>query len=246
MKPRFPGRDARQERKEEVNLESWSPKTELGKKVKAGEVIDLSQILRHAHKIFEPEITDKLLPELESDLINIGQSKGKFGGGRRRALRQTQKKTKDGSKLHFTATAVVGNKNGYVGLGTGTSRETVPAREKAMRNAKINVLEIMRGCGSWECTCGKPHSIPFAVKGRKGSVRVKLMPAPKGTGLACEKELRKVLMLAGIKDVWSEVRGQCRQKLNLMAAVEKALLQLSRRKLRGNDESKVTKGRLTS
>ncbi len=243
MRPEFPRRN-RDAAREEFNVEAWTPKTELGRKVKAGDISDIGQILRHGKKIMEPEITEKLLPGLESDLINIGQSKGKFGGGKRRALKQTQKKTEDGSKIHFSALAVVGNKNGYVGMGLGSSQETIPARDKALRKAKMNVIEIARGCGSWQCTCGKPHSIPFAVTGRKGSVRVRLMPAPRGTGLACEKELRKVLALAGIKDIWSKIMGQCRQKGNLMAATEGALRMLSSRKLRSIDGSKVVHGRI--
>ena len=57
----------------------------------------------------------------------------------------------------------MGNKNGVIGVGYGKSKETVPAREKAFRNAKLNIFKIRRGCGSWECMCGEPHSIPFMI-----------------------------------------------------------------------------------
>ena len=62
----------------------------------------------------------------------------------------------------------------------------------------------------------EPNTIPFMVRSRCGSVRLKLMPAPKGKGLCVEKECAKVLALAGIKDVWSKTKGQTGTKLNLI------------------------------
>ncbi|MBW3013137.1 30S ribosomal protein S5 [Candidatus Woesearchaeota archaeon] len=206
--------------------ETWKPKTVLGKKVKAGEVTDIKQILDRGEPIVEPEIVEVLLPNLQSDLLLIGQSKGKFGGGRRRAFRQTQKKTKEGNVISFATLAVVGNNDGYVGLGLGKSKETIPAREKAFRQSKLNMIKIARGCGSWQCACKTPHSIPFAVHGKCGSTEITLLPAPKGTGLCVEKECQKVLRLAGVKDVWSRTKGQTRIKLNLIHALFEALKQL--------------------
>ena len=212
--------------------EEWTPKTELGKKVKAGEIKSIDEIIDSGIQIREAEIVDALLPDLETDLVSVGQSKGKFGGGKRRAFRQTQKKTAEGNKIKFTAIAIVGNKNGYIGLGIGTSDETVPAKNKAARNAKLNIIRIKRGCGSWECACGEPHSIPFKADGKCGSVEVKLLPAPKGLRLACSNELKKILRLAGIKDVWSKARGQTSTRMNLVFACFDALKQLSITKTR--------------
>ena len=212
--------------KPEEQVSGWQPKTELGKKVRAGTITDIRKILRSGQKIMEAPIIDTLLPNLESDLLLIGQSKGKFGGGQRRVFRQTQKKTKEGNNPSFATYAVVGNKNGIIGLGYGKSKETVPAREKALRNAKLNIFEIIRGGGSWESTSDEPHSIPFAVSGKCGSVEITLLPAPKGKGLVCEKEVAKILALAGIKDVWSRTKGKTTSKINLVKATEKALRQL--------------------
>lgn len=212
------------------DVEKWIPKTEIGKKAKAKE-ITIDEIVDSGRKILEPEIVDVLLPNIESDLLMIGQSKGKFGGGSRRVFRQTQKKTREGNKPKFATYAVVGNMDGYVGLGFGKAKETVPAREKALRNAKLNILKISRGCGSWQCGCKMPHSVPFAVTGKCSSVTVELKPAPKGTGLKAEKEVAKVLRLAGIKDVWTKVRGQSRNKINVIVALEKALLKLNTTKV---------------
>lgn len=201
----------------------WIPKTELGKKVASGEIKDIDFILDNGYLIMEKEIVETLIPDLEKDLLLVGQAKGKFGGGKRRVFRQTQKKTREGNKPRFATLAVVGNKNGVIGLGYGKSKETVPAREKAIRNAKLNVFKIRRGCGSWECGCGEPHSLAFAIEGKCGSARVKLIPAPKGTGLKVDKEIAKILALAGVQDVWSLTIGQSRTKINLIKAAELAL-----------------------
>lgn len=217
-------RPSNQKTTEEI-IADWAPLTDLGTQVKNKEIVDIDEILNHGGVILEPEITDSLL-HIESELLLIGQSKGKFGGGQRRIFKQTQKKTKEGNKPKFCTFSVVGDNNGHVGLGYGKSKETVPAREKAIRTAKLNIFKIRRGCGSWQCNCGIPHSIPFTVEGKCGSVIVKLMPAPKGKGLCVEKECAKVLGLAGIKDVWSKTQGQTKNKINMLLALEHALKNL--------------------
>ena len=205
---------------------TWKPKTSLGIKVKAGQVSGIDYVLDKSIKILEPEIVDALLPNLITDLLMVGQSKGKFGGGQKRIFKQTQKKTQEGNKPKFATFAVVGNEDGYVGVGYGKSKETVPAREKAIRHAKLNVIKIRRGCGNWRCGCGEAHTVPFKVGGKAGSVEIILMPAPKGTGLIVEKECQKILKLAGIKDVWSKTEGQTRSKLNVLYACFDALQKL--------------------
>ncbi|MAG78176.1 30S ribosomal protein S5 [archaeon] len=214
------------------DIEQWSPKTELGKKIKTGDITSIDQILDQGKIILEAQIVDALIQEIESDLIEIGQSKGKFGGGKSSIWRQTQKKTKEGNKPSFSTVAVVGNKNGYVGIGKGKAKETVPAREKATRQAKLNLIKVKRGCGSWECCCGEAHSIPFKVEGKCGSVRVVLMPAPKGTGLCAEKECQKILRMAGLKDVYAKSYGQTKTKLNFIKACFEALRKLGSMKVK--------------
>ncbi|MEK6875905.1 MAG: 30S ribosomal protein S5 [Nanoarchaeota archaeon] len=221
------------------NKESWKPKTSLGMKVKSGEIDSLEYVLDNRLRILEHEIVDVLMPNLVIDLLFVGQSKGKFGGGQKRVFRQTQKKTQEGNKPHFGTVAVLGNGDGYIGIGYGKSKETVPAREKATRNAKQNIVKILRGCGSWQCGCKKPHSIPFAVEGRKGSVRIRLMPAPRGTGLSIEGECAKMLKIAGIKDIRSHTFGQTRTKVNLIYACFEALKKLSEIKIRDEDDEKL-------
>ena len=223
----------------EFDKESWKPKTSLGMKVKNGEIDNIDYILDNRLKILEREIVDILMPNLNVDLLLVGQSKGKFGGGQRRVFRQTQKKTREGNKPKFGTFAIVGNGDGYVGIGYGKSKETVPAREKANRNAKQNIIKILRGCGSWQCGCKQPHSVPFAVEGKYGSVTIRLIPAPRGTGLCIERECGKVLKIAGIKDVWSKTFGQTRTKINLIYACFGALKKLMEVKLQKEDEKKL-------
>ena len=213
-----------------INTDDWKPKTELGNKVKSREIMDIDYILDNSLRILEPEIVDTLIT-LEQDLLLIGQSKGKFGGGSRRVFRQTQKKTMEGNKPKFATMAIVGDKNGHIGIGFGKAKETVPAREKSVKKAKLNIFKIRRGCGSWECGCKTPHSIPFAVEGKCGSVKIKLMPAPKGKGLCCEDEIAKILALAGIKDVWTKTQGQTKNKINFIYACEDALRKLIKTKV---------------
>ena len=212
--------------KTEFDKEGWKPMTSLGKRVKNGEIVNIEQILDKRDKILEHQIVDILLPNLSTDLLLIGQSKGKFGGGAKRVFKQTQKKTQEGNKPKFATSAIVGNEDGYIGIGYGKSKETVPAREKAIRNAKLNIIKIRRGCGSWQCGCKEPHTIPFAVEGKCGSVIIKLVPAPRGTGLCVEGECQKMLKLAGIKDVWSKTLGQTKTKTNLVNACFTALKRL--------------------
>jgi len=216
----------------QVDMGRFVPKTELGKKVKAGQITEISQIFEQGLKIREAEIVDKLMPNLKSEFILIGQAHGKFGGGKRRLIKQTQKKTAEGNSPAFTALAVIGNSDGYFGVGRGTAKESIPAKEKALREAKVNLIQIPRGCGSWKCGCGEPHSLPFKVEGKSGSVYVKLMPAPKGAGLVTEDEIKKILRLAGYKDIWSKSIGQTRKKINFVNAVVNALYSASRIKVK--------------
>jgi small subunit ribosomal protein S5 len=208
--------------KDKKPAEEWEPKTKLGQEVKSGKIKNIDEILKSGKKILEAEISDYLL-QLKSDLISIGQSKGKFGGGKRRAWRQTQRKTEEGNVPTFSAMAIVGDENGHIGYGYGNSMETLPARDKALRKAKLNIIKVQRGCASFDCDCKELHTVPFKVTGKSGSVRITLIPAPQGTGLVVASELKKVLKLAGIKDVYSKTSGKVRTTFNAIKACFDAL-----------------------
>ncbi len=210
-----------------VDFDAWQPKTEIGRKVKANEITDINQILDKGTRIRETEVIDKLVPAIAVEYVMIGQAHGKFGGGKRRLIKQTQKKTAEGNKPNFSAMCMAGNQAGAAGIGLARAKEAVSAKEKAIHAAKLNLIKVRMGCGSWKCGCGLPHSLPFAVTGKSGSVEVKLMPAPKGTGLAADDEIKKLLGVAGLKDVWSKTWGQTRHKINLINAAFEALQKLA-------------------
>ena len=212
----------RTDRETRERLEIWHPKTQLGKDVLHGKLKNIDEVLESGKKIMEDQMVDTLL-KLDVELVNIGQSKGKFGGGKRRAWRQTQKKTKEGNIPTFAVMAVVGDGKGHMGVGFGRAKETLPAKEKAIRKAKLNIQKIRRGCGSYDCSCEEPHSIPLSTGGKCSSVRVKLMPAAQGTGLVAGDELKKVLKLAGIRDIYSKTFGKTRTTLNTVKACLQAL-----------------------
>jgi small subunit ribosomal protein S5 len=201
----------------------WKPKTKLGKLVASGAITSIDEILGSGQKIIEPEIVDKLVPNLKNELILIGGRKGKGGGIKRIPVNITATMHRSGRKFTSNAFAVVGDEDGLIGLGKASALESRAAINKAIGKAKINVVRIKRGCGSWECGCGTNHSIPYKTEGKSGSVRVILMPAPKGLGLVADDESKKALRLAGIKDVWVKTYGNTRMRINLITALFKAL-----------------------
>ncbi len=221
----------------------WKPKTEIGRKVASGEITDIDVLFRKGIKIPEPEIVDILLPNLESETIFIGGSTGKGGGIRRTVTRRTTRMHKSGRRYTASAMVVIGNKDGYVGMGfsQGPPGRQQELMNKALRKAKLNIIPVRRGCGSWECRCDGAHSIPMTVVGKAGSAIVELKPAPKGIGLCVSDELKKVLLLAGIKDVWSKTRGQTQTRINLIRAVFDALSILNRFKI--SSERNIITGR---
>jgi len=197
-------------------VKTWIPKTTLGKKIAAGEITNMEQVYEKNLAILEPEITDRLVPNLQDSVINI---------------RTVQRTTDSGRKGSFTVAVVVGNKDGYVGVGTGKGLEIRPTIERAIRNAKKDLIHVRRGCGSWECRCDEPHSIPFAVSGRYSSVKIELMSAPRGTGVVAGDAAKKVLEMAGIKDVWSRATGKTSTTLNFAMATLEALKKTRRAKM---------------
>lgn len=226
-------RKSRAEQEKEAHahaLANWLPKTALGKAVREKKITSYDEILTSGGKVLEPFIIDTLM-HVESDLLLIGQAKGKFGGGKRRAWRQTQKKTMEGNVVTFSSMAVVGDRKGYIGLGLGRAKETLPSRAKAIRQAKLSLIKITRGWESKETGKTEPHTVPFVVTGKCGSVRVKLLPAPRGTGLVIGNEGKKILKLAGIEDVYSVIDGQTRTTFNLGKAIIDALTKTNTMKL---------------
>lgn len=214
-------------------VKEWTPKTELGKKVFSGEIKDIDEIFQKGIKIKEPQIVEWLLPGLRSEIIHIGGSPGKGGGIRRTPTRRTARMHRSGRRYKISAMVAVGC-DGYIGIGKSESNEHTIAIEKAMQFAKLNVVPVKRGCGSWECVCGENHTIPMIVEGKSGSTRIMLIPAPKGIGLCVGNEMKKLFQLAGIKDIWSKLFGESRTRVNYTLAVLDAFKNLN--KMRDREE----------
>ena len=190
------------------SIEEWVPRTRVGRLVKEGKITSLKELFEMNLKILEPEIVDYLLPELKHEVLDISI---------------VQKQTDAGEVSRFKAVVVIGNMDGYVGIGSGKAKQLRFAIQKAIQNAKLNIIPVKRGCGSWECMCNEPHSVPYTVRGKSGSVVVVLKPAPKGIGLVAGEVARKILKYAGIRDVWTFTLGHTRTTYNFAMATYEAL-----------------------
>ena len=137
--------------------EEWIPITGLGKQVAAGEFTSLKEVLEIGRPIKESGIVDYFLPDLEDEVLDINM---------------VQRMTDSGRRVKFRAVVVVGNRNGYIGYGQAKDAQVGYAIIKAISNAKINIIAVKRGCGSWECGCGEGHSIPMRVEGKASSVTI--------------------------------------------------------------------------
>ncbi len=229
MRGRGRGRE-RGRRREFEEKKEWIPKTKLGQSVAKGEIKSISEILEKGEVILEPEIVDALVPNMRSEMVYIGGSPGKGGGTRRTATKRTARMHKSGRRFKLSAMVAAGNEDGILGLGVAKSKENRTAIEKAEKQARINVIIVRRGCGSWECGCGGTHSIPFKSQAKEGSVKVTLIPAPKGVGIVGCDAVRKIAKLAGIKDIWINAEGNTGARSNLVAAFFGALRNLNRTK----------------
>ena len=190
-----------------VDRESWTPRTSMGAKVKSGEVTTLEEVLASGKPVLEPELVDALLPDMESETLLI---------------KTTQRVTDSGKRIKFRVVTVIGDRKGHVGLGVGKSDELKPAMDYAIRDAKKHMIAIGMGCGSWECKCSIRHSVTSKTVGKEGSTIVTLKPAPRGVGLAANDVVKKVLGMAGVKDIWSSMQGG-KNVYNMAVATMKAL-----------------------
>jgi small subunit ribosomal protein S5 len=223
---------ARQQTEEK---EVWKPKTKLGKKVAKGQVTDIIQALDSRYTIMEEEIVDQLT-NLDEEVILIGGTPGKGGGIRRTVSKRTCRMHKSGGRYSSKAMVVLGDRRDVIGIGEGQANDTRAAIEDATRNAKLDLIKVQRGNGSWEDKGNDNSSIPFKVSGKSGSVEVELIPAPRGTGLAASDEIKKLLELAGIENIYVQARGQTRTRENLLKATFNALDKLNEYKHNGDSE----------
>lgn len=112
-------------------------------------------------------------------------------------INRVVKVVKGGRRFRFAAVAVVGDRKGTVGYGTGKANEVPDAIKKAMQNARDNVIKV-KMVGT---------TLPQDIIGRHDSGKVLLKPAPQGTGIIAGGPVRSVLELAGYSDVVSKSLG---------------------------------------
>jgi len=156
--------------------------------------------------IKEHQIIEYFLPDLKDEVMKISP---------------VQKQSAAGQRTRFRAFVIVGDENGHVGLGNKVSKEVATAIRGAIIDAKLRVVPVRRGY--WGGRLGNPHTVPCKVTGKSGSVRFRIVPAPRGTGLVAAKVPKKVLSFAGIKDCYTASTGQSKTLGNFVKATIDAL-----------------------
>jgi small subunit ribosomal protein S5 len=186
----------------------WKPRTKLGMLVAANKITSMAEIFENGYRIQEPEIIRMLLPDIRNEVVHVGI---------------VQKQTDAGELTRFSAVVAAGNENGWFGIGKGKASQMRIAIDKATNAALLNVIPIKLGCGSWECRCNQLHSVPFKVTGKGGSVKVELLPGPRGLGIVAGENIKNLLKLAGIKDAWTRTYGSTNTMSSTTKAVYNAL-----------------------
>ena len=190
----------------------------------SGQILTYEEALASGLPIREVEIVDALLPDITDDVL---------------AVNMIQRMTDSGRRVRFNVLCAVGNGDGYVGLSVCKGKEVASTIRKAIDKAKLNIIPVMRGNGSWESSEGPGTSVPFMVTGRSGSTKITLMPAPAGKGLVIGDYGRRVLNLAGVTDVWSRSSGQTRTTINFAKATFNALIELNKTRLTEADHRRL-------
>lgn len=183
-------------------LVDWTPVTKLGRLVANKKITSIEQIYQHSLPIKEKEIVDYFFgKKLAQEVMKI---------------KPVQKQTTAGQRTRFKAIVAVGDSDGHVGLGAKVASEVQIAIQGAIVAAKLAVIPVRRGY--WGNKIGLPHTVPMKVTGKCGSVRVRLVPAPRGTGVVAAPASKKLLQLAGINDVYTGSRGCTRTIQNFLNA----------------------------
>jgi len=187
--------------------EEWTPVTKLGRLVNQGLIEKIEEIYKFSLPIKESQIIDRLLKDkIKEEVMKV---------------QPVQKMTTAGQRTRFKAVVLVGDGEGHLGLGCKVSKEVQGAVKGAIIDAKLNMIPIRRGY--WGNKIGNPHTVPTKVTGKCGSVRVRLVPGPRGSGIVAAPAPKKVLQMAGIRDVKTSARGCTKTRENFLKATFNAL-----------------------
>lgn len=145
---------------------------------------------------------NRVKPEFDQKILNIRRVTRVVAGGRR---------------FSFSVAIVAGDKKGSVGLGLGKAGDTALAINKALRNAKKNMIRL---------NLTKTMSIPHELSAKFSSSYIMLLPN-KGRGLVAGSVVRDIVKLSGIKDITGKILSNSKNKLNNAKAVMLALSAIS-------------------
>lgn len=144
-------------------------------------------------------------PEFDQKMVSIRRVTRVVAGGRR---------------FSFSVALIAGDRKGSIGLGLGKAGDTALAINKALRNAKKNMIKL---------NLNKNSSLPHEISAKFGSCKIVISPN-KGRGLVAGSVLRDVMKLAGVRDVTGKILSKSKNKLNNAKAVMDALKSISLKK----------------
>ena len=187
-------------------IDKWRPKTNLGRLVQNGKIKSMAQVFESNMRVKEIEIVQKLIPELQEILVS---------------MKSVQRMTRSGQRNSHKAVVIVGDRNGHIGIGHKSAKEAPDAIRAAARMARLNIRPIR--LGYFGKAFGEPHTVRVKSSGKSGSVKLRILPAAKGTGIKAGPTAKKILELAGIKDCYARSKGQTCTKENTAKALIEAL-----------------------
>lgn len=200
------------------DLKEWIPVSKLGRLVKDGKIASLEQIYVHSLPIKEYQIVDFFYEGKDT----TGEDSRDSGlKDEVMKIMPVQKQTRAGQRTRFKAFIAVGDCNGHIGLGVKCAKEVATAIRGAIIAAKLSLIPVRRGY--WGNRIGEAHTVPMKVSGKCGSVRVRIVPAPRGSQIVGAPTTKKMMAFAGIKDAFSSTCGCSKTKGNFMKALFDAL-----------------------